>query len=66
MIKMRRRDLFWLMIAAVFGSAFPATAQDDDATIQIAVGLKGQRNPKLAAGFRQHRLSPELRALQKV
>ena len=66
MIKMRRTNLFWLMIAAVFGSVFPAMAQDDNATIQIAVGLKGQRNPKLAAGFRQHRLSPELRALQKV
>ena len=60
---------FWriaaLLIVALLGLPL-ATAQETEEVIRIAVSLKGQRNPKNAAGNQQHKLSPELRALQRV
>ena len=56
----------WLMFAALFCGTLTATAQDENDVTHIAVSLKAQRDPKHAGGFRDHKLSPELRALQKV
>ena len=66
MIKMQSRHFCWLLIVAVIGGTVSATAQDDDAQVHVVVSLKGQQNPKNARGNREHKLSPELRVLQRV
>lgn len=55
-----------LILATMLCGLPVAVSQDDSEQIHVAVSLKGQRNPQNAAGFRQHKLAPELRALQKV